>query len=55
MWYRRTFLVPSHWEGMRTLLHFGAVDWQCQVFVNGHEVGSHTGGFDKVRVLSPMS
>jgi hypothetical protein len=32
--------------GDHLLLHFGAVDWQCAVFVNGIAVGNHTGGFD---------
>lgn len=47
-WYRTLFSVPFHWEGNRIMLHFGAVDWQCQVYVNGEELGVHTGGFDKV-------
>ncbi len=46
MWYRRTFTVPDAWSGQHVLLHFGAVDWQATVYVNGHEVGSHTGGYD---------
>ena len=49
MWYRKVFKLPSHWEGSRVLLHFGAVDWQCQAYINGHDVGVHTGGYDKVR------
>lgn len=43
LWYRRTFeLVPiaSH----RTLLNFEAVDYRCEVFVNGQSVGTHQGG-----------
>lgn len=43
LWYRREVTVPTT-EG-RTLLHFGAVDQSCTVWVNGHEVGSHTGGY----------
>lgn len=42
--YRRTFAVPAHWQGKRILLHFGAVDYRCDVFVNGQHVGGHTGG-----------
>lgn len=45
-WYRKLFTLPTHWEGTRILLNFGAVDWQCQVFVNAQEVGTHTGGYD---------
>lgn len=44
--YRRKFAVPDDWKGDRILLHFGAVDWQCNVSVNGQTVGEHTGGFD---------
>ncbi|MFF3856441.1 AbfB domain-containing protein [Micromonospora sp. NPDC002575] len=46
LFYRRTFTVPSHWSGRRTLLHFGAVDWQTTVWVNGIQAGQHTGGYD---------
>ena len=41
LWYRRTFDVPRGWrERRRTLLHFGAVDWDATVYVNGKEVGN---------------
>ncbi|GIW94515.1 MAG: hypothetical protein KatS3mg110_2556 [Pirellulaceae bacterium] len=49
VWYRRMFrleLPPDAPEGGRWLLHFGAVDWQCRVWVDGHEVGTHAGGYD---------
>ena len=46
LWYRREFTVPPSWQGQRVLLHFGAVDWQCEVFLNGEKVGGHEGGFD---------
>ena len=45
LWYQREFEVPSKWNGKRMLLHFGAVDWKCDVWVNGIKVGSHTGGY----------
>jgi len=44
--YRRTFTIPSGMNGKNILLHFGAVDWKCQVYINGKQVGTHTGGFD---------
>ena len=37
---------PRTWRGRRVLLHFGAVDWESTVWVNGHEVGTHRGGYD---------
>jgi len=46
LWYRRTFEVPRKWKGQRVLLHFGAVDWDTTVWVNGKEVGNHKGGYD---------
>lgn len=46
LWYRRDFSVPPAWRGQRVRLHFGAVDWHCQVWVNGHEIGRHQGGYD---------
>ncbi len=44
VWYRRSFVLPEAWEGQTVLLHFGAVDYSCQVWVNGVHVGGHTGG-----------
>ena len=46
LWYRRTFEVPRGWRSQRTLLHFGAVDWDATVFVNGRAIGAHQGGYD---------
>ena len=45
LWYRRTFKVPSNWKGKDLLLHFGAIDWRADVFLNGMQIGSHEGGF----------
>ena len=46
LFYRRGFTVPASWAGRRVQLHFGAVDWQATVWVNGTQVGGHTGGYD---------
>lgn len=46
VWYRRTFTVPADWAGQKILLHFGAVDYRCEVFVNGESIGTHEGGYD---------
>lgn len=45
LWYRRKFILRDCFIGKRTLLHFGAVDWKCSVFVNGKPAGSHQGGY----------
>src|SRR5436309_2070422 len=46
VWYRRTFTVPKAWTGKRLLLHFGAVDWESAVYLNGKLLGEHRGGYD---------
>lgn len=46
LWYRRKFTLPDAFKDKVTLLHFGAVDWQCSVWVNGKLVGEHTGGYN---------
>jgi len=47
LWYRRTFTVPASWRagGQRVLLHFGAVNWDSTVSVNGQLMGDHKGGY----------
>ncbi len=45
LWYNRTFDIPKAWTGKRILLHFGAVDWKTDVWVNGMNVGGHVGGY----------
>ena len=45
LWYEREFTIPSKWNGQHILLHFGAVDWKADVWVNDIKVGSHTGGY----------
>jgi hypothetical protein len=44
VWYRRSFKVPAAWSSKRVLLHFGAVDWDTDVWVNGQYLGNHKGG-----------
>ena len=44
VWYRRTFALPDACRDRRILLHFGAVDYACTVYVNQMVVMQHTGG-----------
>lgn len=46
LWYQRTINLENSQRKGRVLLHFGAVDWEAEVFVNGQSVGIHQGGFD---------
>ncbi len=45
LWYHHTFTVPFDWKNKRVLLHFGAVDWETDVWVNDVKVGTHRGGY----------
>lgn len=45
LWYRRTFRLPDGFHRGRVLLHFGAVDQEAYVYLNGIEIGSHGGGY----------
>jgi len=45
LWYRTNFNIPSNVKNT-ILLHFGAVDWKTEIWLNGQKVGSHEGGFD---------
>ncbi|MFT4018931.1 MAG: glycoside hydrolase family 2 TIM barrel-domain containing protein [Agriterribacter sp.] len=46
LWYKRKIDVPLTYRKGRVLLHFGAVDWAADVFVNGKKAGNHQGGYD---------
>ena len=46
LWYQTTFTVSRAMRRNKVLLHFGAVDWQTEVWVNGTSVGTHQGGYD---------
>nr|WP_221474431.1 glycoside hydrolase family 2 [Planomonospora venezuelensis] len=47
LWYRRPLRLPDGFAvpGGRVLLHFGAVDQECRVFLSGVQVGAHEGGY----------
>jgi hypothetical protein len=44
-WYRHYFELEETWLGGELLLHFGAVDYWCQIFINGQLAGQHEGGY----------
>jgi beta-galactosidase/beta-glucuronidase len=44
MWYHRPLAIPVEWKGKRIVLHFGAVDWECDLHIDGQYVGAHYGG-----------
>jgi len=46
LWYDREIAIGKNVRNGNVLLHFGAVDWQCDVYVNGRHIGRHEGGYD---------
>ena len=46
LWYEREFSLPASFKHKTILLQFGAVDWLCDVYVNGKKAGTHQGGYD---------
>lgn len=45
LYYKKTFSLPEGFIKDRVLLHFGAVDQTCEVYLNGEYLGSHSGGY----------
>jgi beta-galactosidase/beta-glucuronidase len=46
LWYQRSLTLPASFKNNTVLLQFGAVDWLCDVYVNGKKAGTHQGGYD---------
>ncbi|MBR3928818.1 MAG: beta-galactosidase [Clostridia bacterium] len=45
VWYKRAFTLPAEAKGKRVFVNFGAVDYLCEVWINGVSVGTHRGGY----------
>ncbi|MGO1597488.1 MAG: glycoside hydrolase family 2 protein [Sphingobacterium sp.] len=50
LWYKNEITIDKNLRKGKTLLHFGAVDWECDIYVNGQHVNNHQGGFDAFTV-----
>lgn len=46
LWYRTKLQLPAGFRGKNILLHFEAVDWETEVFINGTSIGTHRGGYE---------
>jgi beta-galactosidase/beta-glucuronidase len=44
-WYRRKLEIPEDWAGRRVVLHIGACDFDCRVYLEGRELAHHRGGY----------
>ena len=45
LFYEKIFKIPKQWKNKNILLHFGAVDWRCTLYINNVKVGEHEGGY----------
>jgi len=60
LWYQRNITIPESWEGKKIRLHFGAVDYASEAFIDGQSAGRHWGGtssfdFDITELVEPGS
>src|SRR4029079_12702522 len=46
LWYRTKFAITNSVKNKKILLHFGAVDWETEVYLNGKKIRMHQGGYD---------
>mgnify|MGYP006077653841 FL=1 len=46
LWYHQDFEIPRDWRKKEIILHFGAVDWESELWINDQKVGLHKGGYD---------
>jgi beta-galactosidase/beta-glucuronidase len=53
LWYRRSFSIKENWIEKRLTINFGAVDYQCTVWINGIKIGEHEGGHVPFRFEIP--
>ncbi len=45
VWYKREFEISKNQISGRVVLHFGAVDYETVVYINGNKCGTHKGGY----------
>ncbi len=49
VWYKRVFTLPENFKGKRTLINFSAVDYECDVWINGKHATHHVGGYSSFK------
>ena len=47
LWYFKEFEIPKEWKDKKILLHFNAVDWKCELYLNDSRIGEHFGGYSE--------
>lgn len=49
VWYKRSFILPENFKGKRCIINFAAVDYECDVWINGKHAVSHIGGYSSFK------
>ena len=49
IWYSKEFEVPEKWKDKNIIIHFNAVDWKCELYINKTIIGSHSGGYSEFK------
>lgn len=49
VWYKRGFKLPSDFSGKRIIVNFAAVDYECDVWINGAHATHHIGGYSSFK------
>ena len=50
IWYHKTLDIPAEWEGQKIILHFGAIDFESAIWINGKKAFEHLGGSSSFEV-----
>ena len=55
LWYHRQLSIPAEWAGKNIILHFGAVDYEASIWLNGRRIFDHIGSGSSFEVdLTPF-
>ena len=47
LWYYKEFEIPDNWKDKNIIIHFNAVDWICELYINDNKIGEHSGGYSE--------
>ena len=47
LWYYKEFEIPDNWKDKNIIIHFNAVDWMCELYINDNKIGEHSGGYSE--------
>ena len=47
LWYYKEFEIPKKWKDKNIIIHFNAVDWKSELYINDDKIGEHYGGYSE--------